>query len=80
MGLTTTLFPDQNCPPVQAECTAAAAEAGPEISDPFLDRIVTYMRTVAVPAQRNADDPEVIAGLRRIRPLRLRRLPHPVAR
>ena len=62
MGLTTSLHPDQNCPPVQAACRAAEAEDGPEISDPFLDRIVTAMRTVAVPAQRNADDPEVIAG------------------
>ena len=62
MGLTTTLFPDQNCPPSQAACIAADAEDGPEISDPFLDRIVTAMRTVAVPEQRNASDPEVIAG------------------
>jgi CxxC motif-containing protein (DUF1111 family) len=63
MGLTTSLFPEQNCPPAQAACRAADAEDGPEISDAFLDRIVTAMRAVAVPAQRNADDPEVIAGL-----------------
>ena len=63
MGLTTTLFPDQNCPPAQAACIAADAERGPEISDPFLDRIVTTMRTIAVPAQRQADHPDVIAGL-----------------
>jgi CxxC motif-containing protein (DUF1111 family) len=62
MGLTTSLFPDQNCPPVQAACSAADGEDGPEISDAFLDRIVTTMRTVAVPAQRNADDRQVIAG------------------
>jgi len=63
MGLTTSLFPDQNCPPAQAACGAAAEEDGPEISDAFLDRIVTTMRTIAVPAQRNADDGQVVAGL-----------------
>ncbi len=62
MGLTTSLFPDQNCPPAQAACRAADAEDGPEISDAFLDRIVTTMRTIAVPAQRNAGDAQVIAG------------------
>lgn len=62
MGLTTSLFPDQNCPPAQAACRAAAAEDGPEISDAFLDRIVTTMRTIAVPAQRNADGRQVTAG------------------
>jgi CxxC motif-containing protein (DUF1111 family) len=67
MGLTTSLFPDQNCPPAQAACLAAGSEDGPEISDVFLDRIVTAMRTVAVPAQRNANDPEVIAGFEAFR-------------
>jgi CxxC motif-containing protein (DUF1111 family) len=62
MGLTTSIFPDQNCPPAQAACAAAPAEAGPEIADPLLDRIVTAMRTVAVPAQRNPTDPAVAAG------------------
>ncbi len=62
MGLTTTLYPDQNCPPAQAACAAAGHEASPEISDPFLDRIVTYVRTLAVPAERNAGDKEVVAG------------------
>lgn len=62
MGLTTSLFPNQNCPPAQVACASAPGETGPEIGDPLLDRIVTAMRTVAVPAQRNADDPEVAEG------------------
>ncbi|HET7715814.1 MAG TPA: di-heme oxidoredictase family protein [Bauldia sp.] len=62
MGLTTSLFPDQNCPPVQTGCRASDHEPSPEISDPFLGRIVTYMRTIAVPAQRSFDDPDVVAG------------------
>ncbi len=62
MGLTTSLFPDQNCPPVQAACRDAPAESGPEIGDALLERIVTAMRLVAVPAQRNRDAPDVAAG------------------
>jgi CxxC motif-containing protein (DUF1111 family) len=63
MGLTTTLFPRQNCPPSQADCAVMKHETGPEISDPFLERIVTTMRTVAVPVQRDYDNPTIIAGL-----------------
>lgn len=67
MGLTTSLFPDQNCPPAQTACRAAESEEGPEISDAFLERMVTAMRTVAVPAQRNPENPEVIAGFEAFR-------------
>lgn len=67
MGLTTSLFPHQNCPPAQAACREAESEEGLEISDAFLDRIVTAMRTVAVPAQRNPKNPEVIAGFEAFR-------------
>ena len=62
MGLTTSLFPDQNCPLAQASCAASAAEPRPEIGDVFLERMVTAMRTLAVPAQRGADDPDVVEG------------------
>ena len=62
MGLTTSMFPDQNCPPAQSACVAAAAEDGPEIGDSLLSRMVTAMRTVAVPAQRDADSTVVVAG------------------
>ncbi len=63
MGLTTSLFPGQNCPAAQTDCIATPGEPGPEISDAFLDRLVTTMRVTAVPAQRNPDDPAVVAGL-----------------
>ncbi len=62
IGLTTSVFPAQNCPPGQAACRDAPAEDGPEIGDAFLDRIVTAARVTAVPAQRDPDDPRVKAG------------------
>ena len=34
----------------------------PELSDSFLQKITFYLQTLAVPAQRNWDDPKVISG------------------
>jgi CxxC motif-containing protein (DUF1111 family) len=52
IGLTTSLFPKQNCLPAQADCLNAKGETEPELSDSFFDRLVTYMRTLAVPEAR----------------------------
>ncbi len=65
IGLTTSIHPDQNCPEAQADCRAAfdqSADEGPEISDAFLDKLTLYSQALAVPAQRNADDPRVKRG------------------
>jgi CxxC motif-containing protein (DUF1111 family) len=62
IGLTTSVFAVQNCPPPQAVCRDAPAEDKPEIGDAFLDRIVTAARVTAVPAQRNPDGALVEAG------------------
>ena len=63
IGLTSALFPANNCPPPQAACAAAPAQGEPEISDSFFERLVTYMRTLAVPAARGFDRPQVQQGL-----------------
>ncbi|MES1990317.1 MAG: di-heme oxidoredictase family protein [Pseudomonadota bacterium] len=62
IGLSTSLRPDQNCPPAQTACAAAITGGEPELSDDFVDRLVTYSRTLAVPARRNPTDPAVLAG------------------
>lgn len=62
IGLSTSLRPGQNCTPAQKECLAAPDGGEPEISDKFIDKLVFYSRTLAVPARRNATDPNVIAG------------------
>ena len=67
IGLTTSLFPAQNCPAAQADCLAAEAQADPEVSDAFLDKLTTYVRTLAVPVARNFDAPEVQHGERLFR-------------
>ncbi|HZF17371.1 MAG TPA: di-heme oxidoredictase family protein [Steroidobacteraceae bacterium] len=65
IGLTTSLFPDQNV--AQGQTAAAAAPSGgrpgePELKEAFLDRLLFYSRTLAVPAARNVDDPRVREG------------------
>lgn len=62
MGITTPLHLVNDCPPGQDACAAAFAQEGPEASDEIFDLVVFYSRTLAVPAMRNASDPEVVAG------------------
>ena len=62
IGLTSTAFPLQNCPPAQMACNAAASGGTPELTDTFLDRIVFYLRTLAVPARRGAQRDGVVRG------------------
>jgi CxxC motif-containing protein (DUF1111 family) len=62
MGITTTVHPSNDCPAPQAECAAAYAQPEPEAPDAVLDPVVYYGRTIAVPAMRDVDDPDVIAG------------------
>lgn len=62
VGITTSLFPSQNCATAQADCAESIHGGDPEISDDDLLKVVLYMQTLAVPAQRNADDPQVQQG------------------
>ncbi|MCS6857605.1 MAG: thiol oxidoreductase [Deltaproteobacteria bacterium] len=62
MGITTRLFPEDNCPEAQEACRRAFRHKGPEASDFVFDAVVFYTRTLAVPAMRNHEDPQVIEG------------------
>ncbi|HEY8370281.1 MAG TPA: di-heme oxidoredictase family protein [Thermodesulfobacteriota bacterium] len=64
IGLTTTLFPQENCTAAQKACRAAPAGGRPEVSDEFLDRLTLYTQTLAVPMRRRAEAPEVLRGER----------------
>ncbi len=61
MGLTSSLFPNENCPP-GVDCNAIPNGGSPEVPDLTLERIVLYSRTLSVPARRNFDDKEVLEG------------------
>jgi len=62
IGLTTTMFRGQNCPDMQVACRKATTGGDPEISDEFLDKLELYNQTLAVPARRDIDDPQVRRG------------------
>jgi CxxC motif-containing protein (DUF1111 family) len=62
IGVTSALFPDENCMPSQAACLAAPTGGAPELSDDKLHWMTRYLQTLAVPARRNWADPEVLRG------------------
>jgi CxxC motif-containing protein (DUF1111 family) len=63
IGLTTSMHPQNNCMPAQTTCLAAPAQSDPELSDSFLDRMVIYLQTLAVPRARPVDDAAFQKGL-----------------
>ncbi len=62
IGLTSPWFPQQNCPASQPACGAAASGGDPELTEAYLAKLEFYLRTLAVPARRNADAPQVQRG------------------
>jgi CxxC motif-containing protein (DUF1111 family) len=62
MGLTSTLIAHDNCTTVQTDCLQAPHGGEPEVSDNILATVLFYTRNLAVPARRDVDAPEVIAG------------------
>ncbi len=62
LGVTSTLFPTENCPEAQALCRAAPNGGTPELVDERLTQVTIYTQTLAVPARRDADDPTVRRG------------------
>ncbi|AWM93980.1 thiol oxidoreductase [Pseudomonas sp. 31-12] len=66
MGLTTTLRPFDDCTDAQTVCKQAPNGNGPngepEVSDNILRLVLFYSRNLAVPARRDVNAPEVLAG------------------
>jgi CxxC motif-containing protein (DUF1111 family) len=62
MGLTTRVYREQNCPPVQHLCAIQTPGNDPEVAFTDLDELELWTRALAVPARRNAHDPEVVRG------------------
>ena len=64
IGITSSLFPDENCPSSQTACQKAPSGGEPEVTDRRLDRVTVYVQTLAVPAMRDPDDEVVQQGAR----------------
>lgn len=61
MGITSFLFPNENCPP-GINCDDIPNGGSPEISDSNLDKVGLYASTLAVPARRNSNNQNVLKG------------------
>ncbi len=62
IGLSSPVYPDQNCPPVQSVCREQMVAGKPEITKLRLDATELYVRSLTVPARRNLADPQVVRG------------------
>jgi len=63
MGLTSALHPGPSCPPPQRACRDAARTPGaPELGADRLAALTAYLRYLAPPPRRNAEDPAVLRG------------------
>ncbi len=58
MGVTSGYFPTEPCSDPMPGCATHA----PDIPDSLVDKVVTYIRTLGVPARRNVRDPTVRHG------------------
>ncbi|MFJ2536833.1 MULTISPECIES: di-heme oxidoredictase family protein [unclassified Pseudomonas] len=66
MGLTTSMRPFDDCTETQTACKQAPNGNGPdgepEVSDNILRLVLFYSRNLAVPARRDVNDAQVLAG------------------
>ncbi len=66
MGMTTTIFPKQNCPSPQKDCNDYLLENDwknkIEFSDEKLEQITVYQATLSVPVRRNVRNKDILKG------------------
>ena len=64
IGITSRYFPTENCPAAQVACQESLNGGAPEVPDERLAKVTFYVQTLAVPAMRNSESPEVRRGAR----------------
>jgi CxxC motif-containing protein (DUF1111 family) len=62
LGLTSTMFPTQNCPSTQSACARQPNPPGPEIRDDQIDELVALLRALSVPPPQATPDAETRHG------------------
>lgn len=62
IGISSALFPSQDCPDAQSACRTAETGGEPEIDQQKIDFITGYTHLLAVPARRNVGDQDVLSG------------------
>ncbi len=64
IGITTPLFAAEPCTLSIPDCASIVHGGTPEIDPDDFDKVVLYVSSLAVPARRDWDDPEVLRGKR----------------
>lgn len=62
IGITTNLFPVENCTNLQNDCMSAVNGGVPELLDHSLDQVELYVSNLSVPARRDLYVPNVTKG------------------
>lgn len=62
MGITSSLFPEENHTTAEAAAHASPSGGSPEIDDEALHAVALYARSLAVPARRGVNEPNVRRG------------------
>jgi CxxC motif-containing protein (DUF1111 family) len=62
IGVTTPVFAQENCTPVQKACSLSPSGGSPELSDARLEALTFYLQALAAPARRNGDEPLAAQG------------------
>lgn len=62
IGITSPLFPSEDCTEAETACADAPNGGTPEIDQTKLDLVTFYVTLLAVPARRDVDDPVVRRG------------------
>ena len=62
IGITTNIMPDEKWISQSDPNKKVVSGGKPELNDTFLQKITFYLQTLAVPSQRNWNDPKVVSG------------------
>jgi len=62
LGITSSIFPNNNCTTTQKQCIEKEKPLEPEVSDNILDAVTFYSHNLAVPIRRNTKAADVIKG------------------
>ncbi len=62
LGITSSLFPNQECSSTQVECQGSPSGGDPELSDELLESVQRYGQLLAVPARQRYQEREVLRG------------------
>lgn len=62
MGISSDIFPNQNCSPNQADCVSAANGGSPEIIMERLQDVTLYTSALSVPVRRDFKSEQVLKG------------------